>query len=463
MMITLTFAGFMLMAASIALVDWRRGWLMAMAVAFLQDPARKLTPGTPVIMTLSNVAIYAIVIFSAQGTLQRSFRELSRRFSGVYATGAIFAFFLVLGAFNGLFTYGIEYWKVPVLSLFIYVAPIPAVLLGYAYARDEESIVGLFRFYAVLTSIALIGTPLEYLKVNWAALGMVNLPEGFIRHLPGIQIRILSGFYRAPDIMGWHAAMLTIVGMTMALRARVARVAWPWMVVASWGFFNSLISGRRKAVYMVAVFAAAFLWRYIRRVNSSQLLSFAFVGVLMFFTIHRMGQSEESSVYARGAAATTEGEVFARLEGGVVETIGQFGFLGAGLGTATQGVHHLTGHDENIGWQEGGLGKLAIEVGLPGLLAAAVLMFVLIRTLMKITAFRDETGSTQLMRCALFGIFAANVVEFMVSAQAYSDAGLTLMTAFLLGCLLATKAMGPPAVATSPQPAQPVSLQPATA
>jgi hypothetical protein len=57
---------------------------------------------------------------------------------------------------------------------------------------------------------------------------------------------------------------------------------------------------------------------------------------------------------------------------------------------------------------------------------------------MKVTAFPDEEGSTQLVRCVLFGIFLANVANFMASAQAYSDAGLTLMTCFFLGCLLAT-------------------------
>jgi hypothetical protein len=462
-MVALTFAGFMLMAVAIALVDWRRGWLMAIVVGFLQDPARKLTPGGPVVMTMSIVIIYAVVVFAAQKTLQKSFRELTRHYGSLYTTAAIFGFFMVLGAINGLFTYGLELWKVPALSLFIYIAPVPAVLIGYAYTRTEEDLLGLLRFYAVLTSFALIGTPLEYLKVNWAALGMVNMPEGFIRHLPGIQIRILSGFYRAPDIMGWHAAMLTIIGLTLALRARVIRVAWPWMVVASWGFFNCLISGRRKAVYMVAVFAVALLWRFVRRMTMAQVLSFLLVGVLMLITVRKMGESEESGVYTRGTVTTRE-EVIDRIEGGLFETIEQFGILGAGLGTATQGVRHFLGHDENIGWQEGGLGKLAIEVGLPGLLAAMMMMFVLMRTLMKITVSKDETRSTQLIRCALFAIFIANVVEFLVSAQAYSDAGLTLLTAFLLGCLFSTGAMlEQPEIAASVVPAQPRPLRPAPA
>ena len=50
-------------------------------------------------------------------------------------------------------------------------------------------------------------------------------------------------------------------------------------------------------------------------------------------------------------------------------------------------------------------------------------------------------GSTQLARAALFGIIATNVVEFMVSAQAYSDPVLTLLTAFFVGCMFATAAL----------------------
>src|SRR5260370_4853604 len=117
-MVALAFAGFMLMAVAIALVDWRRGWLLAIVVGFLQDPARKLTPGGPVVMTMSIIVIYAVVVFSSQTTLQRSFRDLTRRFGNLYTTAAVFGFFMVLVAVNGLFTYGLDLWKFPALSLF---------------------------------------------------------------------------------------------------------------------------------------------------------------------------------------------------------------------------------------------------------------------------------------------------------------------------------------------------------
>src|SRR5205823_1627209 len=156
-----------------------------------------------------------------------------------------------------------------------YCAPIPAVLLGYTWLQREENIYAFFRFYAAVTSIALLGTPLEYLDLKWRALGTVALSDYNIRHLPGIQIRILSGFYRAPDIMGWHAAMLTIIGLIMTMRMGTLQRAWVWMAVSGWGIFNCFLSGRRKAVYMVAVFAIVFLWRYFRRLTPTHIVTFA--------------------------------------------------------------------------------------------------------------------------------------------------------------------------------------------
>jgi hypothetical protein len=370
-MITLTFFGILMLAIAVSLVDWRRGWILGILCGVLQDPARKLTPGTPVEMNFSVLLVYLVILFAAQRTLLRSRADIARRYPALTAAFGLILFCLALAAVNGVFTYGVEYWKVPALSLFIYLLPIPAVIIGYTYMRREEDLFAFFRYYSVLTCIAMIGTPLEYFRVNWRALGIVALPEGFIRYVPGLQIRILAGFYRAGDIMAWHAAMLTIIGITMSFRAGMIRKAWPWALVAGWGFLNCVISGRRKAIYMVVVYVTVFLWRYIRRLAFGQVVAFAAVAIVMFGVVQKIGGNEEASVYTRGAT-TTKDEVFERLEGGLRGTIEQFGFMGAGLGTATQGVRHLLGHDNNIGWQEGGLGKLAIELGVPGLLASSI-------------------------------------------------------------------------------------------
>lgn len=434
-MITVVFVAFLLLSMTIALVNWRRGWLMVIVCGVLQDPARKLTPGTPVVMSLSIVLVYAVVLFAAQSQLQAAGRELARRFANLYASLILVFVFLALAAVNGIATFGLGNWKVPTLSLFIYCLPLPAVVFGYAWLQSEEQLFSLFRFYAVLTSIALIGTPLEYLHVNSQSLGTVGIAWN-LRFIKGIEIPLLSGFYRAPDIMGWHAATLVCIGVLMAMSRRVLSRAWPWMLCAGWGFLNCLISGRRKAVYMVAAFAAAFLWRYVRRLKIAEIIMFVFLGGILALVVDQVGRNAESSVYARGAE-TSAAEVFGRIEGGVSETIQQYGLMGAGLGTATQGTQHLLA-GVSFSWQEGGLAKLAIELGVPGLLALSIMSIVMMQVMLRISRHPDIPESSQLVRAGLFAIFMGDAVTFLASAQAYSDPLLALLSAFTLGCLFAT-------------------------
>jgi hypothetical protein len=432
---------------------------MAVLCGVLQDPARKLTPGTPVYITFSIIAVYGAILLGVHMQLQKNAREFSQRFANISTAFYLFFFFLLLAAINGLMTYGVKFWTVPLLSFFIYLAPIPAVIFGYMYLDREELILAFFRFYAIVTSITLIGSVLEYRRVPWTALGMVAQQGDFIRHLPGLQIRLISGFYRGPDIMAWHAATLTSIALAMVVRLGVDRRSWLWTLGVGWGFFNCIISGRRKALYSVIVFAAVLLWRYWRRLNPAQIIAVMSVALMIYFVVHRLSHDEQSSVYTQGAVASQK-EIAERLEGGVLETISQFGFLGAGLGTATQGVRHLLGTDTNIGWQEGGLGKLTIELGVPGLLAAAVLGLAMFRMMLRITRHPDIPESSQLTRVTLFGLVMANAANFAASAQAYSDPVLALITAFFLGCLFATATLDE-RKAAAPAPA--TALSPATA
>ncbi|MGZ5443006.1 MAG: hypothetical protein ACXW5U_04615 [Thermoanaerobaculia bacterium] len=440
-MILLLFGAVLLISMTIAFNDWRRGWMAAVVCGILQDPVRKLTPGTPAALMMSIIAVYAVILFAAQASLKSNRMDFAKRFPNLFSIITLFLVMLGFAAMNGLATFGLGAWQVPALSLLIYLLPFPAVLLGYAWLQREEQLVRFLVFYAVITTIAMIGTPLEYFRVSDSpVLGVVAMPGGYIRHLPGLQIRVLSGIYRAPDIMAWHAATLCVIGATLAIRARVFARAWPWIAVAAWGFLNCLISGRRKAIYMVAIFAVAFLWRYSRRLSTTQVALVLTLGLAVGLVLREVSSREDSQVYTKGAK-TTSSEVLERLEGGVLGTFQQGSLLGAGLGSATQGTRHVSGRESDFGWQEGGLGKLAAELGLPGLLVSALLVWALIRMMLRITAVGDIPGTSQVMRVALFALVIANIGNFLTSAQAYSDPVLTLMTAFFVGCLFATAAL----------------------
>ena len=438
-MVLIPFLALLLLGCVVAFLDWRRGWYLAVVCGVLQDPVRKMTTGTPVVITFSVVLVYLFVLLSSHVTLQDALADLNKRFGSLYLAVSVFVVFLVIGAMNGLITFGLEYWKAPALSFIIYLMPIPALLLGYAFFRRDEDLIPFLVFYAAITSIALIGVLLEYQGVRWRALGLVAATEGAnIRMLPGIELKMLAGFYRGPDILAWHAATLTAIGVAMGIRARFLSKAWPWMLTAAWGVLACFLSGRRKGLYMLLVFIVVFVWRYARRLTAPQAVSFVTLCLMLLFVRQRLSTSERTDAYVR-AAVLQQGELFSRLEGGVGETIRQSGIMGAGLGTATQGTQHFT-QQRSYSWQEGGLGKLAIELGVPGVVAAAFLLLVLVNYMFKISRAPDEPGTSQILRCMLMAMLVANMANFIASAQAYSDPVLTLMTAFFGGCFLATAA-----------------------
>lgn len=422
-----------------AWVDWRRGWFLIMVCGVIQDPVRKLSPGSPVIISFAVVAVYGVILFAARNDMRRHAFEFTQRFRSVSTGITVFFFLLIISAINGLATYGIDKWKAPLVSFVTYILPAVAALLGYTWLQREETMLRWFRMYSAITAVALVGTVLEYLRVPSRILGMVSFEGDYIRHLPGIQIRMLSGIYRSPDVMAWHAGMLTAIAAAMALRAGLRRQMLIWSAVAGWGFFNCLIAGRRKAVYFVIIFGAAFLWRYIGRIKASQV--FASIGLLIVLAgvVKQLSSDEGTSIYTRTAVASKR-ELSDRFEGGVMQTFREVGYMGAGLGTATQGVHHLLGKS-GIGWQEGGMGKVAMELGLPGLLALLAMVPIVGRLLLLLTRIGDVEGSSQFIRVTLFALVASNAAGFIGSAQAYTDAVLGLTAGFLVGALFATAAL----------------------
>jgi hypothetical protein len=430
---------FLCVAAANALTDWRRGWMYVVVCGVIQDPVRKVTSGTSVMISFLVVVLYFVILFAARNEIIASLRDFARRFAALYAAIFVFILLLIVSALNGLFTYGFDTWKVPAVSFLTYTVPMIAVLMGYVWLQREEMLYRFFRWYAMLTSVALIGSILEYFRVHTRLLGMVAFEGDYIRHLPGIQIRLLSGFYRSPDIMAWHASTLTVIGLAMAMKHGLEKQSLIWVGAAGWGFVNCMMAGRRKAIYYVLVFVAVFLWRYIKRVQAGQLFAMLGIGFIIFGIVQEIAGGADTNVYARGAIASQE-EIAGRLEGGVFQTFEQFGLMGAGLGTATQGVRRFMTTD-NIGWQEGGLGKLAIEVGLPGLIALAAIAVILANLTLRLTRIGDVPGSSQFLRATLLGLVVANAASFTASAQAYSDAVLSLMAGFFAGCLFASAAL----------------------
>jgi hypothetical protein len=116
--------------------------------------------------------------------------------------------------------------------------------------------------------------------------------------------------------------------------------------------------------------------------------------------------------------------------------IDQFGWLGAGLGVGSQGTGHFG--VTTSGAAEGGLGKLTVELGLPGLLLVG---WLLVKFGLYVWGLLGPLARTSSKHANLaFGLVAfilANVAAFSVATQAYGDIFILLTLGWALGFLLA--------------------------
>jgi hypothetical protein len=115
-----------------------------------------------------------------------------------------------------------------------------------------------------------------------------------------------------------------------------------------------------------------------------------------------------------------------------------FGLFGAGLGAGTQGTQHFGGGGALAGAAEGGLGKITLELGVPGLFVIGWIAIWIFRYLWQIMRFASR--HSQRMGRISFGLVSflvANAAGFSVATQAYGDLFVLLTLSWITSFLLA--------------------------
>ena len=160
------------------------------------------------------------------------------------------------------------------------------------------------------------------------------------------------------------------------------------------------------------------------------LLSLAVVFLGVYVLYNAVGSYEDVMAYYVG----TSHESFERLEKhglqSLVSTFSRNGIWGTGLGSAATGVHHLGVSTNN--WQEGGLGRIAVELGLPGLL-----LFFYGGALLMWEIYRNATFSRQTQSIGLAAIVFGNLATFVVSGQIFGAPFIGFWMSVILGMALA--------------------------
>lgn len=459
-MITDLFFAFLVAAAMVAFADWRRGLALAIAVGCLQDPVRKLTPGTPALFAIASLPVWLAV---AAGALSHD-RQLGARFGRAYpALVRVLRFFLVCLVPPTLlvFSYGLGAWRLALLGVFSYLAPIGALVLCFSFARDAADVRRLFAAYVVFTGTLLSGVALEYagMAPEWPALGTQALGAVWLRYSAASDeaLRLISGFYRSPDIMGWHAAMVVMLSSTLALTARRAG-SRAWLIAAAWGALCLIVSGRRKAIVMPLVWLAVVVAASLRGRRAGALAAVALaIAAVVAGVVYASGElavADDYYQYAASTAADAPERLSQGVVGSVLTTLRQSGLLGRGIGSATQGGQHL-GPGIEQSWQESGSSKLMAELGLPGFASALVLAVVIGRAAYRVVRKAGHAQPGAGLAAALAGITLANGAAFLVSHQVYGDLTVMALSSTCLGLLLSAPRWNAAAGDVVPTPSPP--------
>jgi hypothetical protein len=446
------FGAGVLVAAAVAFVRWRSALFLIIVVGALQDPIRKIAPGTPAIMAVSSLPIFCaacLAVFSRE----RPWSAFVQALPSVRRPTVLFLVSL-LPATALTFQYGLAALPMAVIGLFGYLAPLAALLLGFVHARTTANIRKILVFYVCFTGALSIGSFLEYLHMGmeWAVLGTEALGARWVRGFGTEQVEMISGVYRSPDLMGWHAATLAMFSLTL-LTERRRRGTALWILMAAAGSLATILAGRRKMLVMPLIWSAVVLFSYVRAGRLARAVSIVALAMVAAAIVYvAAGEVDvESSYYAY--AATTREDGSRRLMqgafGGVWESFRQSGPLGRGIGAASQGTQHI-GLEEARGWQESGLSKLAVELGAPGMLCALILAAAIVRGCLAAIKRGTRAGGDAPMQIGLGGFLVANAASFLISHQVYGDPLVLILTAFVLGVVLSSSRWSHAAVVQVP-------------
>ena len=433
------FVGGLLAATLIALARWRAAPFLLIVFGELQDPVRKLTPGAPALMAISSLPIFCAACVPVLSR-ERAWTALKRVWPRVTKSMLWFLFSLV-PATALLFRHGWLVWPVAVIGLFGYLAPVAALLAGFVYVRDSEHLRRLLVFYCLFTGVLMSGAFLEYVgyAASWKALGTAALGTQLIRWFGTSQVELMSGFYRSPDVMGWHAATLTMFALTLLTQRRRSGSGALWLALGVVGILACLVAGRRKMVMMPVIWCLVVLVAYVREGRLSRAFTILGAAGVAGAAIYAAAGGGELAHSYYAYAATSQDDMLSRAGQGafdmVWETFRQAGPLGVGIGAASQGRQHV-GLEQELGWQETGLSKLAAELGAFGLLCAVLLVVAIGRGCLSVLRTSVRTSGQTAIVIGLAAFVVANAASFLISHQVYGDPLVLVLTAFMIGVVL---------------------------
>jgi len=441
-----------------AFAEWRLGLLLCLVTAILQDPLRKLTPDQPVLFVGFVVVVFgaACVGAWARGVSLGPNSIVSRHWQFAIPS-SLLVLLIIVQAFNSYFRFNNP--TMVLIGLLTYVMPLLSIVLAYQLVsrQGEFRIIQFMKWYIVCISLTLTTVYLEFSGYQLPVLGQVGPKFIVYDKFIGAALMSSSGLFRASEIAAWHSmtAACFVVLLMFLRRTNFTRLLTAAIVVALL-IGVGILTGRRKIVIEFAVFVSTYfvLWAILEN-GAGRLVVIAMITVAVIVnTIFAAGlrdnvpqrvaiwrNSAEYSSYVRRSQAVFEDAPsrFFEVEiAPITWAYSTFGLFGGGLGVGTQGTQYFGGGGMNAAAAEGGLGKITLELGIPGIFVLGWIGFLFLRYVWQVIRVASRySPKIARLTIGLFSFLVANVAGFSVATQAYGDLFILLILSWTLGFLLA--------------------------
>lgn len=434
-------------ACFLCITSPRNAILAILAIGFLQDPFRKIIPGEPIFLIVTVGLVFGVVFLS---TVQRQgVGGLSTPFIGwsSLTKQPLTAFFIVLALqfVHSMVRYGNP--LISLIGLLSYTAPFFAIVVGYYLVTRSNDIRAFMKVYVLVGILLSITVILSFSGFELKIFKEVG--KGLLIYDQGTILRSFSGFMRTGEIAAWHMATACcfIIVLFFSSKNRAPALLVVFLVLLLMAAIA--FTGRRKMLMLVTIFGMLYGvgFAYYRRQFS---VSYLITAVTLVFCVWLVVELIAPGGYGDGVGnyIARGTSVYSSASGRALElglrpinwAFNRVGVLGGGLGIASQGSHFFNVTSIAGGSGEGGLGKIMVELGVPGLLVSVWLMYALARYIsvaIKLSAQNFVPMSLMPLMLGIAGILLVNVLTFAVATQVYGDMFILILIGLLAGFLFA--------------------------
>jgi len=440
---------FVILAAAclVALSSERYALTAVLLIGFIQDPFRKIVPGEPIIFIVMVAVVFAALMLKVVN--RTGINHITQPFTYwvdyVHKPLAFFVAILVLQFFHSLFRWGNV--VVGTIGMISYIAPFLAIIVGY-YSVDRLAHVRSFmKVYCIFGLVVAMSVTLSFMGFELNVFREVG--AGLKIYDQGTVLRSFSGFMRTGEIAAWHLAT-TICFIVILCSTSQNRPPIFWATITILFLLLAItFTGRRKMLMLLSLFAVFYIFGYFylrKALSVTALMACASVVFILWLGIEFLfpsGYSSDVQNYLARGSSVYSGASSRFFELGINPVRWAYyrvGLLGGGLGIASQGAHFFQSSSIAGGSGEGGLGKVMVELGLPGLLIIIWLSIAFARYIVRcINLSSQPFVKTQLMVLILgTAVFLlVNVMTFTVATQVYGDIFILLILGLVSGFVFA--------------------------